>query len=465
VKEDVRTVANDRLRRHRLAEGWTEGQVAEQVRQRVEAATGRAAALDADYVSKLERGKITWPNRDYRTAFRDLFAVGADEELGFYCKRTRRDAATLATSGAAAPYASCEHGDDAEVAALEEVNPTDRRRLLGMAAAAAFGAPLREPVERIIAAADGARAPSRVGPGDVRDIAAMTAGFEEWDHRAGGGPTRRMALGGLHWAASLRTASTTPAVRAELNAAVAHLADLAAWTTFDVGLHSPARKLFLLGLSAAREADDRGVLVHVATGYARQELYIGNADGALELVRLAQASADQLTPTAMSMIDVVKAQAFARMPDAAACLRHIRRAEDHYTAATPAEDPPWIRYFTPAKLEGDIATALYDLTSTTGTVDATVTDRLGAAVARYPHTRARSRAIATARLATALYRQQAPARAATAGQQALDLAAGVRSTRLDDDLRAMAAAARRFPDDPTAKQLARRTRDALAAAV
>jgi hypothetical protein len=463
-------VTNDRLRGLRLARDWTESQVAEQVRQRVEAATERGAGIDADYVSKLERGTIAWPNRDYRGAFRDLFNVETDADLGFYCKRTRRDAANhLASSTTARHVSDNDDGADArpaypQTAAPQEVDPTDRRELLRLAATVAFGAPLTEPVERIIAAADGPDTPARLGPGDVRDVQAMTATFEEWDHRAGGGPTRRTVLGGLRWATSLRSASTTPAVRTQLNAAIAHLADLAAWTTFDAGLPEPARKLFLLGLSAAREAEDQGILAHVATGYARQELYLGNAHVALDLIRLAQASADEQIPAAVSMLDVVKAQAYARMPEVSACHRHVRRAEDHYAAANPASDPPWIRYFTRAKLEGDIATALYDLGGTTGAIDPTVADRLAVAAAHYPETRARSKAIAAARLATVLYRQQAPARAATAGHQALQLASGVRSARLNDDLRAMAAATRSFPDDATAQELRRRTEHALSAA-
>lgn len=428
---------NDRLRGRRLAAGWTEGQVAEQVRQRVEDVTDRAAALDADYVSKLERGLITWPNREYRDAFRAVFRAATDAELGFYCKRTRRDAA--AYRGPVAP---------------EEVDPTDRRQLLGLAAAAAVGATLEEPVERIIAAADMDATPTRVGLGDVRDIAAATATLEKWDHRAGGAPTRGMALGSLRWATALRRASTTPAVRAKLNAAVAHLADLAAWTTFDAGLPGPARRLFTIGLSCAREAGDQGVLTHVASGYARQEMYVGNVAGALELVRLARTSAGRLTPAARAMLEVVTAQAYARVPDPAACTRHLRRAEDHY--ADSAGGPPWIRYFTAAKLDGDVATALYDLGGGT-TSDGSLADRLAAAADRYPVARRRSKAIATARLATVLYRQQAPDRAASAGTRALDLAAGVRSARLADDLRAMAAAAVRFPDDATARALRRRT--------
>lgn len=83
---------NHDLRRRRLTVGITEGEVAEQVARLVAVQTGRELAIDANYVSKLERGVITWPNRAYREAFRTFFGVTSDAELGFYARRTRRDA-------------------------------------------------------------------------------------------------------------------------------------------------------------------------------------------------------------------------------------------------------------------------------------------------------------------------------------------------------------------------------------
>jgi hypothetical protein len=83
---------NHKLRCRRLAAGITESQLAEEVARLVSADTGREPAIDGNYVSKLERGKITWPNSAYRRAFREFFDAAADAELGFYAMRTRRDA-------------------------------------------------------------------------------------------------------------------------------------------------------------------------------------------------------------------------------------------------------------------------------------------------------------------------------------------------------------------------------------
>jgi transcriptional regulator with XRE-family HTH domain len=88
-------IANEQLRLRRHAAGLTESQLAEAVAVLVSAQTGRRAALDGNYVSKLERGRITWPNSAYRRALREIFAVPTDAELGFYAARTRRDAERL----------------------------------------------------------------------------------------------------------------------------------------------------------------------------------------------------------------------------------------------------------------------------------------------------------------------------------------------------------------------------------
>jgi hypothetical protein len=66
--------------------------VGEEVARLVAAQTGRDMAIDGNYVSKLERGVITWPNSAYRAAFRTFFNAESDADLGFYPYRTRKDA-------------------------------------------------------------------------------------------------------------------------------------------------------------------------------------------------------------------------------------------------------------------------------------------------------------------------------------------------------------------------------------
>lgn len=98
-----RPLINYRLRVKRLSAGMTEGQLAEAIARLVSAETGRGAAIDGNYISKLERGRITWPNSAYRRAFRMFFDATTDVELGFYAMRTRRDAQRWLPASGRAP--------------------------------------------------------------------------------------------------------------------------------------------------------------------------------------------------------------------------------------------------------------------------------------------------------------------------------------------------------------------------
>ncbi|MGH8929710.1 MAG: hypothetical protein ACRDZO_03490 [Egibacteraceae bacterium] len=326
----------------------------------------------------------------------------------------------------------------------------------------------REAVERILAMGAAAVLPSRgtrlvevlgvreevpahVGKADVARIRDAVRDLEKLDQKVGGGPTRYLVLGELRRAVRLRSSSMTPEVRQEWTAAVAYLADLTAWATFDSGLHEPARELFVLGLGAARESGDRSLLAHVADGFTRLELYVGDTASAFDLVCLGQSAASTLPASARARLEILAGQTYAQVPDLQACRDHIHRGEDHYARVDLASEPEWMQYFTPAKVEGDIATALYTLTLQAGERDEAVFARLWTAADRYPASRARSKAINAARLAHLLYREGQVTDAASVAAQALDLASSVRSARLADDLRVMATSAHPYvQDDATA---------------
>lgn len=83
--------ANNRLRRLReqtrseegLARSMSRNELADAVNAWVQARRGRECDLDANYIGKLERGNIRWPQKDYRDALREILSVDINEELGF----------------------------------------------------------------------------------------------------------------------------------------------------------------------------------------------------------------------------------------------------------------------------------------------------------------------------------------------------------------------------------------------
>ncbi|MFE4515579.1 hypothetical protein ACFRMQ_15475 [Kitasatospora sp. NPDC056783] len=397
-------MANVLFKQARLALGLPQRQVANQVREVVEEATGRESSFDADYVSRMERGLITWPHEHYRQALCLVLRVETAAELGLVAKQIHHD-----------------H--------LDEVSDSNRRDVLAVALAAIL--PPARPVSRLRRA-------------DVTAIAERTSALEHSDRVSGGRAVRDFALRELQTAIGLTAASTTPAVRTALLGAITRLANLTAWSSFDAGLYDEARPLFQLGLTAGREHGDPGLLCHLATNAARQEIHLRRPGQAL---LLAERVDERLPAAAQAMLAAVTAQAHALTGDEQQATRHLLAAERTYERVTDlTAGPAWTQTITAAKVGSDTGFALYLLFTTTGHHNPqVVADLRRAAEART--TQARARAMATARLATVLYRQGDRSEADHHATQAAALAATVGSARLTSVLADM----RRAAGPPTAR--------------
>lgn len=86
-------------------------ELADAVNAHVYATTNRVSALNAHYISRLERGGRRWPNADYRAGFRAVLGAETDAALGFVCNRD--------TTGTTAHETST-----APVSATQEAAPT-----------------------------------------------------------------------------------------------------------------------------------------------------------------------------------------------------------------------------------------------------------------------------------------------------------------------------------------------------
>lgn len=394
------------LRRRRRAAGLSQPELAAEVR------------WSQSRVSRAESGEAL-PSEDMAARLDEALAAGGELRLLW-----GREAAERSARKAARREIGVDEGS---------VGESERRQLLAVAGAIAFGAPLPEPAREIIKEAFAREEPTRVGHGDVARVEAATRELARQDHSAGGAAVRHRVLGELQWGMTLLGGSCQPGVRQRLQVAVAYLADLAAWSTADAGHIGPARKLFLLGLRAARESGDPGILTHVATGYARVEIQGRDPKAALDLTRLARAGDRSVPRPAVSMVHAVRGLALAWLPDGPGCRRQLGVARDVYVPPQ-GDDPHWIRFFTPAKVRGDESQGLYDLYLTTGSVAPGLVSGLRASFAAYPDGRARSKAITGARLATLMYRAGDTAGARAVRGQTAALARGVRSVRLDQDL-------------------------------
>ncbi|MFK0253336.1 helix-turn-helix domain-containing protein [Streptomyces sp. NPDC090445] len=101
-------MANETLRRLRHERRWTQAHAAQRVCEQVEADTGRNPELDANWISRLERGAITWPSSDYRAALCRVYEVRDEAQLGLHPRST---AESLAPRGHGTPLPSAAAAD------------------------------------------------------------------------------------------------------------------------------------------------------------------------------------------------------------------------------------------------------------------------------------------------------------------------------------------------------------------
>ena len=184
------------------------------------------AAIDADHVSKLERGLITWPNKRYRDAFRTVLGTACDAELGFYHHRGDTVAAGGLTDG----------GPE-----VHNVRRNEFLRLItGFGAGAGLvvadvGAMLSDPVREMLSLAAEPVEPSRVGSSEVEQVCYATEMFRSWRGLFGGGACRDALAGQVRWASGLLGGQAESPTHRELHSAVGSLADIAAWGDVDAG--------------------------------------------------------------------------------------------------------------------------------------------------------------------------------------------------------------------------------------
>lgn len=371
----------------------------------------RVAELDGNYVGKLERGVIRWPQEDYRTGLRAVLGVRSDTDLGF--RRPRRSLATVAN--------------------------VDRKDFVRAALGVAAGAMAR-PLSDLLSTREPAPVPSFVGPTEIQGIRQTAAAFGAWDHTYGGGLVREAVAAQLRYSARLLNARCAERYRGDLYSAVGHLGHTAGFMAFDAYAHDDARSMFRFALACAEEATDWHLRAKVLSSMARQAIWCGDPDTGLTLVELAMVRADRLTPTEHAMLLAARARALAKLRRTQETLTTIGMADEEFNHAEPQNDPTWMRYYDAAQHNGDTGHALWDV-AMTGQFATEATTRLTRAVTGHTDTYARSRAISGIKLASLTMVTGDPDEAGEIGRRALTSAGTIQSRRAADDLRQLRALA------------------------
>jgi hypothetical protein len=313
-----------------------------------------------------------------------------------------------------------------------------RRDATKVIATLAVGVPLIEHVERWLGPGEEHRAGADGGPkgtitpDEVARLEQAADVFRAWDDQYGGGLRRKAVVGQLSEVADLLQDSHPPSVSRRLFRVASRLAETAAMMSWDSGQQAKAQNYYLHALRAAKEAGEYAFGANILASMARQVLYMGRPDDALELIRLAgDGSAGRATPTVRSMLYTREAWAYAKMGRVQAFKRATGNAEEEFAKSRPEEDPEWIRYFDAAELAGVTGGRLLELSETDPRNAVEARDQIKRALDQRQSSRGlRSYALDQAGLAHVCLIQREFEEAARVGNSALDTAEQTHSDRV-----------------------------------
>lgn len=342
---------------------------------------------------------------------------------------------------------------DPSTAALVESAPAvaggdddheDPRRMLARVAQVTVGAVALDPetwwqpFERSTAPQ-----PSHVGLADVVRLENITAELRALDHQYGGGACRDAVVAQAQSAQQMLRATIADDVGNRLNTALADLHLLAGWTSFDVGLYAPARRHFARALEQARYAEEPSLVAKVLYCMGRLHLHQGLTVEALRLFQLGQIAAQESgSPLAAALISANEGWAYSLLGDAPQALAAASRARSEFAKGDPWRDPPpWIRFFGSADLQALVATTYAFLPDPTPKQRAVAIEGFYVSTALRELEMTRSRAFEMTSLAYCLFEGGHLDEAVKVGNEAVDLAEQVRSTRVVDRFAPLRASA------------------------
>jgi hypothetical protein len=421
--------ARERLPSRQVPGEWLSRQeVAELVNRWIFERHEKVVELDGNYIGKLERGLIRWPQALYREALRAVLHVETNGQLGFSGRRRR-------LSGAL------------------PVDVDRRQTLLLTGTVASF------PWLDLCAPIEPTPVPSKVTRAAITQVRVATETFLSWDNTYGGGLAREAVFAQLRWSAQLLHADSPEPLRAELFAAISEFGGVAAFMAFDAFAHADAARTFRFSLRCAEESGDWHLRASVLSRMARQAVWCGQPDDGLTHVETALVRSDRLTGTERACLHTLRARALAKLGRVQDCLSAVGAADDAFAHTKPAEDPRWTAFYDHAQHQGDTAHALFDLSIKGRKTQAA--PRLAYSVAHHGIEYARSRTISRTKLASLLMATGDPRHAAAIGQQALDDLGLLHSKRAITDVRELQHFARRHPHILEAVDLRDRITEAL----
>ncbi len=267
----------------------------------------------------------------------------------------------------------------------------------------------------------------RIGPEDIHALRTTVGVLDRLDHRFGGGHARKLLI---HYLASdvrsMLAGQYSTTVGRELFSAAAEGAVLAAWMSYDAGLHGLAQRYFLYSLRLTQAAADRSLGCGILAAMSQQANFLGAYADATDLARAAVHAgvAADVTPTVLSFCHAKEARALAARGDEQGRAAALRQAESHFSRRRVEDDRDWISYFDEAELAAEFAHCFRDLEQPR-LVREYATQALAAADDGY----VRSLLFIPLLLATSYAQAREPEQACATAREAIRLAGHLKSSR------------------------------------
>ncbi|MDI5975666.1 hypothetical protein [Amycolatopsis magusensis] len=267
----------------------------------------RHGVVDEHYVARLERGKIRWPNADYRAAFAAVLHR-SQAELGF-----RPSAAN--------------------------------RRPVRCAPAP----PLREP-------------PAEEPPAEAEVVAirAMASAFTSADRKVGGGLLYGQVVRYLNAEIGPRLLDVGGSVGSGLFAAASSVTEIAGWMAHDGGKDHAARRHFESAFRLASVADHDALAANVCASMSHLAGQLGES---VDAVRIAEAGLERTACTTgttrlTARLHAMRARGLAMRGDGRESVAALGNAERTLSSADGEGAAAWISGFDEASLAGEVALCL-----------------------------------------------------------------------------------------------------------
>jgi len=204
---------------------------------------------------------------------------------------------------------------------------------------------------------------TRVGSTDVQRIRITIDLFAQLDNRFGGGHARRALIQYLaDDVGRTLNGHYRDRVAIDLFCIAAQATLLAAWMSYDSGLHGIAQRYFIQALNLAEAGNDQLLSGSILDAMSHQAAFLGHYQDAANLARAARSGTQRIaTPSLTAHFYAMEARALARLGDVRSCERALADAVSLFERRNPGNEPEWFRYFDDAELAAEFGHCYRDI--------------------------------------------------------------------------------------------------------